>query len=152
MKKRFKKLTAISCACVSAFSLFAFTACEEEKEIINAYDIAVKNGFQGSEEAWLLSLHGANGEDGKSLDIVEMYEASGFEGTLLEFIKELGVEFSLQENNATEIIAENVTSVLNVCCAFTKEVQVGSRWNSRTETESSAAKGSAVVLNIQEEN
>ena len=151
MKKIFKKITAISCAVLSAVSLFAFTACEEEKEIINAYDIAVKNGFKGSEEAWLLSLHGANGEDGKNLNIVEMYEASGYEGTLLEFIKELGLKFPLQEDNATNIIAKNITSVMNVCCAFTKDVVVGNRWNNRTETEVSAAEGSAVILDIQEE-
>ena len=151
MKKIFKRLTALGLACISAFSVFAFTACQEEKEIINAYDIAVKNGFQGDEASWLLSLRGADGEDGKSLDIVEMYEASGYEGTLLEFIQDLGITFTLQEDNATEIIAENITSVMNVCCAFTKDVIVGNRWNQQKETEVSAAEGSAVIVDIQAE-
>ncbi len=151
MKKIFKRLTAFTCACVSALSVLAFTACQAEKEIINAYDIAVKNGFQGDEASWLLSLRGADGEDGKSLDIVEMYEASGYEGTLLEFIQDLGITFTLQEDNATDIIAENVTSVMNVCCAFTKDVMVGNRWNQQKETEVSASEGSAVIVDIQAE-
>lgn len=151
MKKIVKKITALSCAALTAATMLAFTACEEEPQIINAYDIAVKNGFQGDEAAWLKSLHGADGEDGKSLDIVEMYEASGYEGTLLEFIQELGVEFTLQEDNATDIIAENITSVLNVCCAFTQDVVVGNRWNSKEETAVSAAEGSAVIVDIQAE-
>ena len=151
MKQIFKRLTALTCACAAAATMLAFTACDNQPQIINAYDIAVKNGFQGDEAAWLQSLHGKNGEDGKSLDIVEMYEASGFEGSLLDFIKELGVEFTLQEDNATCIIAENITSVLNVCCAFTKDVVVGNRWNSRQETAVSAAEGSAVIVDIQEE-
>ena len=152
MKKILKKATALTCALVSTCSVFAFTACGEEKEIINAYDIAVKNGFQGDELAWLESLKGANGKDGESLDIVEMYEKSDYEGTLLEFIKELGFEFTLQEDNATDIIANNISSVMNVCCAFTKEVVVGNRWNNRTETAVSAAEGSAVIVDIKTES
>ncbi len=151
MKKIFKKLTALTCVLVTTGSLIGFTACQAEKEIINAYDIAVKNGFEGDEASWLLSLRGADGEDGKSLDIVEMYEASGYEGTLLEFIQELGITFTLQENNATDIIAENITSVMNVCCAFTKEVTVGNRWNQKQETAVSGAEGSAVIVDIQAE-
>lgn len=31
----------------------------------SAYEIAVQNGFVGTEEEWLASLHGADGTDGK---------------------------------------------------------------------------------------
>ena len=35
------------------------------KEGASAYEVAVENGFEGSEEAWLQSLHGQDGKDGK---------------------------------------------------------------------------------------
>ena len=38
---------------------------------ISAYGIAVKNGFDGTEEEWLLSLHG---DAGLSIDSVEINE------------------------------------------------------------------------------
>lgn len=36
-----------------------------KSEIINAYDIAVKNGFEGTEEEWLASLKGEKGDPGE---------------------------------------------------------------------------------------
>lgn len=33
--------------------------------VVNAYQIAVKNGFEGTEEEWLASLKGPQGDQGK---------------------------------------------------------------------------------------
>ena len=38
----------------------------EELHGYSAYEIAVINGFEGTEEEWLLSLKGEKGADGKS--------------------------------------------------------------------------------------
>ena len=35
------------------------------KDGVSAYEIAVRNGFEGSESEWLESLHGKDGQDGK---------------------------------------------------------------------------------------
>ena len=153
MGKVTKRITALACAAVASTGLFTLTACDDE--VINAYDIAVKNGFQGDEAAWLLSLKGANGADGESLNINDMYAAAcaeGYEGSLLDFMKELGLSFNLQEDNATDVINKNMTSVVDVCCAFTKQVQVADRWGRKqTVTAVTASAGSGVVVHIEKE-
>lgn len=45
-------------------ALFLFSACQSQNAL-SAYDIAVKNGFEGSEAEWLASLQGKDGENGK---------------------------------------------------------------------------------------
>lgn len=53
---------------------------------INAYQIAVKNGFTGTETQWLRSLIGKAGEPGAGLNIVDQVESESQlpEGTSLE--------------------------------------------------------------------
>ena len=63
---------------------------------MSAYDIAVQNGYEGSQQQWLESLKGQNGQDGQNgvnyEDIKNLYEAlviSGdYSGSLLDFIKD----------------------------------------------------------------
>ncbi len=153
MRKMIKKLIAMVCVAVSTVSLLSFSACDQVK-VITAYDIAVKNGFQGDEQAWLLSLKGANGKDGQSLDINDMYEAAkaeGYDGTLLDFMKELGINFNLQEDNDTVTIHKNISSVVNVCCGFQKEVKVQVGRYTQTKTAVSASAGSGVVVKLEKE-
>ena len=77
-------------AILAVITALSFTACTSGA---SAYDIAVKNGFKGTEAEWLASLNGANGKDGKDSDITieTLYAAAksdGYTGTLSEFIKE----------------------------------------------------------------
>ena len=53
-----KKLTSIILTAVLLFSMVACAAGE------SAYEIAVRNGFEGTETEWLASLKGADGRDG----------------------------------------------------------------------------------------
>lgn len=55
-----KKILALALATIML--LLVLVSCAEGK---SAYDIAVENGFTGSEAEWLDSLKGKNGEDGK---------------------------------------------------------------------------------------
>ena len=116
MKKIRKSIIAISCAALMSFGLFA---CSDE---VSAYEIAVKNGFVGTEQEWLRSLHGADGADGEDLDMSDLYETAkneyGYQGSYLDFCKELGIEAQL--NNDTQTIAKNITSVVSICCGFSK--------------------------------
>lgn len=59
-------LAAAFCASFSACD-FAAMSKEEDGSGKSAYEIAVENGFQGSEEDWLLSLKGEDGKDGTRL-------------------------------------------------------------------------------------
>ena len=145
MKNTRKKITSITCGVLAGITLLSIGACTQEKEIINAYDIAVKNGFVGTEEEWLASLHGANGKDGQDLNIYDLYEAAkkseaGYEGDLLQFIRDYfgDVSFDLHEDNDTAAIAKNVSSVVSVYCAFRSE--------SICSTKVSGSAGSGIII------
>lgn len=51
------------CSCEQMLSAFAGT--EDGEDGLSAYEIAVKHGFEGTEEEWLESLKGADGKDGE---------------------------------------------------------------------------------------
>ena len=152
MNKTLKRITTCALAvCTIGFATLA-TACNDKA--LSAYEIAVQYGFQGTEAEWLASLKGAKGEDGKSLDIWEMYETSGYQGTFIQFLKELGFSFNLQEDNDTLTLARNVSSVVSICCGFTKS---GKRPVSsgmfgtvyEDAVKPSASEGSGVIWSIE---
>ena len=155
MKKIWKKMLAVACS--ATFFMATFTACnffESDKEIINAYDIAVQNGFQGTEEEWLASLKGSNGSNGNALDIQDIYkeaQENGYSGSFLEFLKEY-LDADVQEDNDTTEIANNMLSVVSIFCGFTKQSSGGNWWqggSSTTENYSSA--GSGVIIDLNKE-
>ena len=55
MNRITKRITSILCASLISVSVSALASCNEA---VTAYEIAVENGFQGTEAEWLLSLHG----------------------------------------------------------------------------------------------
>lgn len=155
MKKNIKRLMAIASAALLAVG---FASCgQTEKEIISAYDIAVKNGFVGTETEWLASLKGANGKNGEDLNIMDVYEAAKAEGATEDFLsflqKYLSVE--MQENNDTATIAQNVTSVVSIFCGFYKQTEqvVGRFPIYQTEQvfKVLGAAGSGVIIDLNKE-
>ena len=80
------------------------SACSQgETRGKSAYEIAVDNGFEGTEQEWLDELKGTDGKDGTNgmdgtngvsgadgkdapVSVQELYDASGFPGTLEEFV------------------------------------------------------------------
>ena len=147
MKGKIKKI--IACL-VGALMAFSFTACQATGK--SAYEIAVENGFKGTEQEYLASLKGADGKDAEKITVQDLYEASGFEGTLQEFIKEY-LSLTTPENNDTDVIAKNILSVMSVYCSFTTQTQTGSTWWGpvyQDGIENSA--GSAVIIDIDKQN
>lgn len=72
----------------------------------SAYDIAVDNGFVGTEAEWLESL---KGEDGKSLHILDIYNAAvndGYKGSLLEFVDVYFDGVNIEGKSAYDIAVE----------------------------------------------
>ena len=131
------------------------TACKEEK--VTAYEIAVENGFVGTEQEWLASLQGINGQDGKDMDINDVYEKAkenGFEGTLMQFIEQY-FNVELREDNDTGMIANNICSTVSIYSAFrttrTVTVNTGLIQTSRQETIASASAGSGVIINLDKQ-
>lgn len=135
MRSWIKKTLCCLCAVTTVVSALSFSACNQQ--VINAYDIAVKNGFEGTEEEWLNSLHGKDGQDGENVTVDDLYNAAvaeGFQGTKYEWIQSL--QFDLPAQNDTQTIAKNVTSVVSIFCSFNKSNGL------------SSAGGSGVVLDV----
>lgn len=62
------RILSFTLASLFLFSvLLLFSACQlpAGNDALSAYDIAVKNGFKGTEEEWLESLRGEDGKDGE---------------------------------------------------------------------------------------
>ena len=143
-------LTIAIVACMA----FSVVSCSGNKAI-SAYEIAVKNGFVGTEAEWLASLKGANGKDAESFTIEDLYEAAkaeGFQGSLLDFIHSLGSDLNVQENNDTQMIANNVTSVVSVYCGFSEVTTSGGLFGGQQTTTYYASGGSGVILDIDKES
>ncbi len=147
MNKIVKSILSFFCA---ALLLGSLTACQA----VSAYDIAVKNGYQGTEEQWLASLHGENGKDGKdgadltAADIYDTAVEKGYEGTYLDFCRDVLQVEPKDDNNDVDTIASNVTSVVSIYCEFTL---VGYDWWGRPVTSSGSSAGSGVVIDLDKE-
>ena len=108
--KIFKKVFFILTISLISFSL---TSCAPVKGD-SAYDIAVKNGFEGTEKEWLESLIGKDGKDGKdgeNLSIVDIYnkakEEKGEGYTFEEFVKEYFAEANIYGKSAYDLAVES---------------------------------------------
>ena len=124
-------------------------------QVISAYDIAVQNGFVGTEQEWLESLKGKDGQDGKDApaitikDLYEQAKAEGFTGTYLDFCKELGID--AMENNDVAQIANNIMSVVEIYCGWRKTTSKSGLLN-RKEVEYSMSTGSGVIIELDKKN
>lgn len=63
-----KRIILIFVLCLTCITLFG---CQNEKKPATAYEIAVANGFTGSEDEWLASLKGEKGNDGVGIVSIE---------------------------------------------------------------------------------
>ncbi len=149
MRKIWKNILAIGCAATLAVGI---TACDFDDDKITAYDIAVKHGFTGTEEQWLQSLRGTNGNDGADLTAQSLYESAqalGYPGTFLDFCKEMNV--TIAEKNDVEQISENMTSIVSIYCGYSTTKKYGNWYNSYTETSYDAQAGSGVIVELNKE-
>lgn len=147
MKKMIKKILSLFCVGAIAFSV---SACTEK--VISAYDIAVQHGFVGTEEEWLQSLHGSNGKDAPPITVMDLYEQAKKENpslTYLEFCKSLGID--AMENNDVAQIADNVMSVVEIYCGWTKTENKGILVDKK-EVDYSMSVGSGVIIELDKEH
>lgn len=121
-KKIFLIITSI---CLVVF----LTSCSPLIRGKSAYEIAVDNGFTGTEKEWLLSLKGESGTNGTAgrdgvnfndgYTIVDLYnemtQSGNFSGTLDDFIK---AYFSPENKNDEETVNKAVTSVCSIVCSY----------------------------------
>ncbi len=146
-----KKITkTIVCVLLVLTSMFCAFGCGEA---LSAYDIAVKNGFSGTEAEWLESLKGETGERGKdgvagtnaaitAKDIYDEAVARGYAGSYLEFVE----EYLGGGSNAdyTAVINENLNAVVSIESTFT----VYSQYQYYGKTEQASARGAGVFYEV----
>lgn len=142
MKKRMKGLIAVLCA---TMVLMGAAACGK-----SAYELAVENGFTGTEKEWLATLQGVDGQDGRDLTAKDLYEtavANGYTGTYLDFCAEV-LKVDLRESNDVDTIARNVTSVVSIYCGFSQTVRANP-WTTQKRYYPTA--GAGVILDLDQE-
>lgn len=147
MKKIVKGIISLLCV-----GVIAVGAASCGKEVISAYDIAVKNGFVGTEEEWLRSLHGKNGEDAPQITITDLYEQAKKDNpdlTYLEFCKQLGI--TAQEGNDLAQIANNMMSVVEIYCGWTKTTVSSGGLYPVEEKKYEMSTGSGVIIDLNKE-
>lgn len=91
------------------FIAFGMSSCMMETAGKSAYDIAVENGFKGTEAEWLESL---KGKDGESLHILDIYnlaiERGEFKGSLMEFVTAYFKDVDIEGKSAYDLYVESL--------------------------------------------
>ena len=142
MKKIVKGLIAGLCATTM---LLGATACGT-----SAYDIAVKNGFKGTETEWLATLQGVDGKDGQDLTAKDLYETAvenGYEGSYLDFCRDV-LQVEVNTDNNVNTIARNMTSVVSIYCGFSQTVR-SNPWTTQKRYYPTA--GAGVIIDLDKE-
>ncbi len=141
--KKALALTLIFCTAL------LFTACTPIARGKSAYEIAVDNGFKGSETDWLESLRGESGQNGldgkdgvnfnEGYTVTDLYremtESGNFTGSLDDFILKY---FSPQKKDDVQTVNKLMLSVCSIVCEF-------------SETSSKSA-GSGVFYSVDKKN
>ena len=148
MKTFSKWLLSLTLAATMCFA----TGCDLFAEKISAYQIAVDNGFVGTEEEWLQSLKGADGKDAEDIDLYDAYlaavEHGGYEGDFMSFMQTY-FDANVQEGNDVVQIAENMMSVVSVYAGFSTTTQ---GFMGQASKKNYTAAGSGVIIDLDKES
>ncbi len=162
MKKSHYALKIIISVVLVAVLCTALVACDNtETQYVTAYDIAVKNGFVGTEQEWLDSLKGTDGEDGKNglngrdgedadgvAYVNDLYAAAvenGYTGTFLEFLNEY-LTVNVNKDNVYAV-SKAIRSAVTIISNFTKTELSYNYGNGKRETkETTYSAGGAGVI------
>lgn len=128
------------CVCI-----LSVCACSTNSQTI--YNVATRLGYEDDEDDWIASVTGAGTEARK------MYEeavADGYEGTYVEFLKEIGYSVT---TDRSECISEALTSVVYIRCGFAFTTITGNGYGRPIQTESTAySRGSGVIYSLDSQN
>jgi len=118
----------------------------------SAYDIAVENGFQGTEAEWLESLKGLDGEyAGQGLSAYQIAIENGFEGSEAEWLESLkGEKGDIGETSTVQATNKVLNSVVSVYAEFVQTVT--NPWTGKTYDEEYSGAGAGVILNDDKTN
>lgn len=150
MKKATKIIAIIM---ILSITVVLFSACVFTNNGLSAYEIAVKNGFVGTEAEWLESLkgtdgaNGIDGSDGEIKVISSLYDEAlenGYTGTFFEFLQDY-IQSTAISTAVTQATNEALKSITSIVCTF----NTTSTLNPATQ---SASSGSGVIYKDDETN
>jgi serine protease Do len=129
--KKFLKSFVVAVLLVCTFSLFGCDIIQTK----SAYDIAVDNGFVGTETEWLASLKGEDGRDGVNgkdgtLTAESLFEKavalgiySNDEAGYQQFLKDYFVTYG--DTLVQQVSAKCVNQVVSIYCPVSSGLQMG---------------------------
>jgi len=129
------------------------TSCSEDG--LSAYEIAVENGYEGTEEEWLESLNGTDGTDGEDATTETTYEmyttlvsTGEYSGTYGEFLSEyIGGNYDL-----SYLMNRSLLSTVSITMVFEVESSSGFRpGSSSSSTTEETYAGSGVIYSVDTE-
>lgn len=104
-----KKFNSIICIMLLIILSVCLCACDSGEIGLSAYDIAVKNGFVGSESEWLASLQGS--DTGKSA--YEIAVENGYDGSESEWLDSLKGKDGLDGEDGKDAPEITITDIYN---------------------------------------
>lgn len=124
MKSR-KKIIALICVLlITALTAVLLCSCIQMGSSDSAYDIAVKNGFEGTEKEWLESLKGEDGKDGTDgtdgkdgytlQDLIDSYLENNPGSTVDDFYASLGIDVT---PSITSVVQGALKSSVGIICS-----------------------------------
>ena len=123
MKSR-KRIIALICVLlITALTAVLLCSCIQMTSSDSAYDIAVKNGFEGTEKEWLESLKGEDGKDGTDgtdgkdgytlQDLIDSYLENNPGSTVDDFYASLGIDVT---PSITDVVQDALKSSVGIIC------------------------------------
>ncbi|MDR1094392.1 MAG: trypsin-like peptidase domain-containing protein [Clostridiales bacterium] len=150
----FKVLFALIISCALLSGAAACTLVQ----VRSAYDVAVENGFVGTQEEWLESLKGADGKNGSNgrdgADGLELTIADLFEEYLKTHPGATSDEFfnlylTLSYTPIEDAVNIAIRSVVSIECEFTEPAY--DRYGRQNGTKTVTAAGSGVIYDLNED-
>lgn len=130
MKRSYKyAITVVSIIIIVSMLAVVLSSCLGEKGM-SAYEIAVKNGFEGTEQEWLDSLKGQNGENGKDGytidDLYNAYKQEHPDATMSDFFEAyLDITYD-STPGITSVAQQALKSGVGIVCKGTRVTSLGS--------------------------
>ncbi len=106
---------------------------------LSAYEIAVRQGFEGTEEQWIASLNGTNGQSA-----YEVAVANGYEGSVQDWVIALYSSFSDTAESTAIAGSKAVLSVVSVY-ATVQYTSYSGTWPPTPTTSTSVKAGAGVI-------
>ncbi len=143
-------MLCVSVATMSACTLLGGTSGTNGETGKSAYEIAVDNGFVGTEAEWLESLKGETTYTDSAYSLAVEY---GFEGTEEDWLAGLKGETGEKgETSISDAVNKSILSVVSVNAYFTKSVSYDIFGRPTNKTEEYGSAGSGVIFKEDKES